>query len=79
MYNPAIQVQVPKNKDLGYYYFLKVVGSSPTAFYKKKDISCICHLTPISIAFMIYPYSNFHGASPRVGRSIGQSCQFMEL
>jgi hypothetical protein len=36
MYYPAAQIQVPREAELGSYYFLKNVGASPTVFLSKK-------------------------------------------
>jgi hypothetical protein len=38
MYYPAAQIQVPREAELGSYYFLKNVGASPTVFLSKKGL-----------------------------------------
>jgi hypothetical protein len=39
MYNPATQVQILRDVNLGFYYLKKItVGASPTVFLSKKII-----------------------------------------
>jgi hypothetical protein len=57
MYNSAIQIQVPKDTNLGSYIKKHAVGDSPTAFLSKKEHD---------IAFLRFFYSRifyFMGSS----------------